>query len=587
MRSESYKILLIEDNPDDFFLIKEVLEIEGYYFNVNHAETLQEGLKLFDEDHFDIILLDLGLPDSEGFSTFTKTYTHAQDVPIIILTGLHDEEIGVKAVREGAQDYLVKGQVDSYLMSRAIKYAIERKRLFQSIKEREERLKIITDNMQDIVGQIDVRGNFTYISPSIEKILGYEVEDYIGRPFFELDKLKNVILNPKFSLTPYKAEFKVKSKDGPFVWLECIGSPLLDDNNQSVGGIFSARDVTERKKAEIALHESEVKFRTILESSPDSITVTDLNMNIIECNRATIDMYHASSKEEIMGLNASELIEPNDIPKLAKIVGQTLSKMESVTFELNLYKRDGTIFPAELSGNVIVDTSGIPVAFVAITKDITQRKMAEEQIKQSLKEKEMLLKEIHHRVKNNLMIISSLLNLQSQYIKDKASLDIFKESQNRARSMALIHERLYQSTDLKRIDFGDYIRTLTNELFRTFLANPELINLKIDVEDIFLDINTAIPLGLIVNELVTNSFKHAFPKGKSGTIIVDFHSEDEKFILAVCDDGIGFPQSLDFKNTDSLGLQLVNRLTDQIDGEIELNRSKGTEFKVKFKEIKI
>ena len=202
-----------------------------------------------------------------------------------------------------------------------------------------------------------------------------------------------------------------------------------------------------------------------------------------------------------------------------------------------------------------------------------------------LDEKEMMVKEIHHRVKNNLMIISSLLNLQSSYIKDKASKDIFKESQNRARSMALIHERLYQSTDLKRIDFGDYITSLATELFHTYVVDPSLIELKINVDDIFLDINTAIPLGLIVNELTTNSLKYAFPDGKRGKIIIDFHPIDEHYEFTLKDNGIGFPEDLNFHDTDTLGLQIVNSLTDQIDGEITLDKNNGTEFKITFKEL--
>lgn len=216
--------------------------------------------------------------------------------------------------------------------------------------------------------------------------------------------------------------------------------------------------------------------------------------------------------------------------------------------------------------------------------NMTQIKEAENQIKLSLKEKEMLLKEIHHRVKNNLMVISSLLNLQSRYIRDEASKDIFKESQNRARSMSLIHERLYQTTDLKKIDFGDYIRTLSKELFRTYAGDFGLIDLKINVEDIFLDINAAIPLGLIVNELVTNSLTHAFPDGMRGEISVDFNTKEDHYEFSVKDNGIGFPYDLDFQKTASLGLQIVNSLTEQIFGEIELNRSHGTEFKITFKD---
>jgi len=191
-----------------------------------------------------------------------------------------------------------------------------------------------------------------------------------------------------------------------------------------------------------------------------------------------------------------------------------------------------------------------------------ERKRMEEWIKASLKEKEVLLKEIHHRVKNNLQIISSLLNLQSEYIKDEQDLEIFKVSQNRIESMALIHEKLYQSEDLAQIDFSEYIRDLVASLFCSYELNLDAIELKINVEQIFLNIETAIPCGLIINELVLNSLKHAFPIGNSGEIYINLYENDENEIaLTISDNGIGFSQDFDFRNTSSLGLQLVNALT--------------------------
>ena len=221
--------------------------------------------------------------------------------------------------------------------------------------------------------------------------------------------------------------------------------------------------------------------------------------------------------------------------------------------------------------------------FEGTVQDITESKELEEQLKKSLDEKDLLIKEIHHRVKNNLMVISSLLSLQSRYIKDKEARGLFRESQNRARSMALIHELLYRSEDLKSIEFGDYILSLSKELFHLYSVDG-LIELKIDVDDIYLDINTSIPLGLIVNEVVTNSLKHAFPDGRAGVINVDFHKTDDQYEFKVKDNGIGFPEDLDFEETDSLGLQMVTSLTRQIEGDIELDRNNGTEFKITFKE---
>lgn len=228
----------------------------------------------------------------------------------------------------------------------------------------------------------------------------------------------------------------------------------------------------------------------------------------------------------------------------------------------------------------------------AIKRAITERNELEElkrskiELQNALKEKEMLLKEIHHRVKNNLMIISNLLELQSYYVRDKADLNVFRESKTRADSMALIHERLYQSTDLKSIDIGDYIRNLAADIFDTYVIDPDQINLMVRVDDIRLDTNTAIPLGLIINELLTNSLKYAFPNDKKGKITIELNKNDDKFTLIIKDDGIGFPSDLDYKNTETLGLELVNSLTQQVNGNMELISADGTEFRITFEELK-
>jgi len=214
-----------------------------------------------------------------------------------------------------------------------------------------------------------------------------------------------------------------------------------------------------------------------------------------------------------------------------------------------------------------------------------ERKNAEELIKKSLEEKKVLIKEIHHRVKNNLMVISGLLNLQSQYIHDQNDLEFFKESQARAKSMALIHEHLYQSDNVMSIDFGEYIVKLSNDLFHTYNCDASHVKFDINVENIMVDVDTAIPLGLIVNELISNSLKQGFPDGRSGEIKIKFHHYHDKLQLIVKDNGIGLSGKLDYKNTDSLGLQLVNLLTGQIDGELEVNMNGGTEFIISFTEL--
>lgn len=217
--------------------------------------------------------------------------------------------------------------------------------------------------------------------------------------------------------------------------------------------------------------------------------------------------------------------------------------------------------------------------------EITERKRAEEQLKVSLEEKEVLLHEVNHRVKNNMQVLSSMLNLQENYVKDKQTLEILKDIRTRVRTMGLVHEKLYQSQDLAKINFAEYISDLTVSLFRAYNINANAVRLNFALDDdILFDIKTAIPCGLILNELVSNSLKHAFPKDKEGEVHIELTKDDDSNVtLIVSNNGVDFPEDLDFRNTESLGLQLVNILTQQLNGTIELDKSGGTAFKITFK----
>jgi PAS domain S-box-containing protein len=237
----------------------------------------------------------------------------------------------------------------------------------------------------------------------------------------------------------------------------------------------------------------------------------------------------------------------------------------------------------ELERRVMERTAALSKVNEDLRNEISERKRAEEKINTSLQEKVVLLREIHHRVKNNLQVISSLLNLQSGYIEDKKSLEIFRESQTRVRSMALIHEKLYQSKDLNKIEFSEYIESLIKDLFKSYNVDSERIRLKSKLEGIYFEIDTAILCGLIINELVSNSLKHAFPLNRKGEVFIGLNKNDKnKYTLILKDDGIGFPSTVDFRKTESLGLQLVTTLTEQLGGTIELNNNGYTEFKIVF-----
>ncbi len=211
------------------------------------------------------------------------------------------------------------------------------------------------------------------------------------------------------------------------------------------------------------------------------------------------------------------------------------------------------------------------------------RKKAESEIENQLKEKQVLLKEVYHRVKNNMQVIVSMLRIQKNFVKDKKAREFLTASKDRIQSMALVHEKLYRAEDLAHIDFSDYVKSLSEQLFRTYVINPDKIKLNTDIKFALLDINSAIPCGLIINELVSNALKYAFPDDMKGEINISLHTDEENnHVLTVSDNGIGFPGKIDFRNTKTFGLQLVNILVDQLHSTVELDREGGTSIKITF-----
>jgi PAS domain S-box-containing protein len=335
----------------------------------------------------------------------------------------------------------------------------------------------------------------------------------------------------------------------------------------------------ERVAIDEALRSSEQRFRAVAESAADAIVTMDSSSVITYWNSAAEIMF-GYAPAEVNGESITAIF--SDTFGEACLAAATLGSASdsSVTQAFTVKRKDGTTVPVEPRFSAWKTRDGQFVT--AIIRDITERQRAEEQIQASLREKELLLSEIHHRVKNNLQIVSSLLSLQSNYVTDADALAMFGESQQRVKSMALIHEKLYQSEDFAHIDFSDYLTALTSDLSSAYYRPS--VRLVIDSSMTGVDITTAIPCGLIVNELVTNALKHAFPGEREGIITVNLRTNDAgTHVLSVSDDGVGFPEDLDFRNTTSLGLQLVTALVDQLDGTITLDRTNGTRFIITFK----
>jgi PAS domain S-box-containing protein len=460
----------------------------------------------------------------------------------------------------------------------------ERKRAEQAIKESEEKFRLLAEKSPNMIF-INKKGRIVYANQKCEEAMGYRREEFYSPDFdffcmIEPDSIG--IIKSSFQkhikgedVPPY--EYSLVTKTGKRIDAIVTTKLISFGGESAILGIIT--DITERKQAEEALKKSEEKYRHLVENTNEVLYALDEN---------GIITYISPVAKTLSGYNPSEITGRNFVQFVFK---------EDVEYVLEQFKKNITGDPDPIECRIVtksgdlkwIRSSGRPIILndhflgvQGVMSDITEQKRVEDEIKASLKEKEAMMREIHHRVKNNLQIVSSLLRLQSRSIKNKSLKDTFEIAQNRIKSMALIHEVLYLSENLDKINFSDYIQRITNHLFSMFSRKTKEIQLELDVGEYYLDIDKAIPCGLIINELVSNSFKHAFPDGKSGKILVQLNNKLDRYTLVVKDTGVGFPDDVDMRNTKTLGLQLVNDLVNQIDGSYEMQSDDGTVFKIVF-----
>lgn len=403
----------------------------------------------------------------------------------------------------------------------------------------------------------------TAASETVDKVTGFSLGgvDYITKPVQAEELLSRIYVH--FTIRRLQQE-------------------LLEANRNLEEKVLARTEAL--MKANKALKESEQHLKLAIQAG---------QLGIWDWHIATNQVTWSDNVEQIFGLKPGsftgtyeaylDLIHPGDKEHLFKTIRNAIDNHENYYIEHRILGLNGLVRWLEGVGEVYYDDNNQPVRMIGVVHDITTRKQTEKQIRASLQEKEVLLKEIHHRVKNNMQVISSLLDLQADTIQDEQMHELFKESQSRVKSMALVHERLYQSKDLARIDFADYVESLTHHLLRSYGARLSGVETHIDIAPISLSLETAIPCGLIINELVSNAFKHAFSKGQVGQIWIELHPiENRQVILRIKDNGGGFPPEIDFRRTTSLGLTLVNTLVRQLKGTIEVRSESGTEFNILF-----
>lgn len=489
----------------------------------------------------------------------------------------------------------------------------ETKRAQQKLQESEENYKSLIEHTPDGILIHDEKAEVLYANPAALNIIGISSFDkasdknlfgYVLPEYHNKLRLRKIEMN-KGKDAPFM-EIKIRRPDGQLVEVETKANRITYLGKQAVEVVlhdislqrqlekeqmrYQLEEESNRElKREIASHirtrqrlnANQKYIRLLIDSSLDMIFACDQHGKITEFNHAAQEIFGYSSLE-ILGKHISILYADKE---LSEKMGDLIFEDGNFMGDAMHIKKNGETFPAYINASLLKNDKAELIGTMSISRDITLIKEVEEQLRKSVHEKETLLKEIHHRVKNNLQVISSILKLQSGQVKDTKTIELLNECRNRIASMAFIHATLYLSKDFANINFAEYVGNIAGNLQQSYVSTDKKILLKLDIPKAYLHIDDAIPCGLIINELLSNSFKYAFAKKKKGTVGISVKVKKENIILAIWDDGSGFLKKVDYRNTKSLGLQLVISLVEQIDGKIKMEskKDKGTKYIIAFR----
>jgi len=611
------RILVVEDDFIESMDIQRCLESFGYEV-VGVASYGEEAVKMANDLRPDLILMDIVLKgDWDGIESYEKI--KYLDIPVIYLTASSDKASMQKAMLTGPYAYLIK-PFESHDLKIALELALYKHGMEKELKESKSLSGGLFNNLQSPVYIQELQEQvwiFSEVNEAMVNMFGYSA-DYLNGKSLEaiaasegndMQQIQEYAADT-YAGNPQRFDFWGKRSNGEIFPVEInlypgsygdkpmIMGVMVDITDKSslkhsskthtipLSPIITGPETSEYAKTETQWKESAEKYAMLFDQAQDMITLNLMKENglpgkFLEVNKAGLERL-GYSKDEFLEMTPADIIA---LDKRADILKNAMDLEEKgyVNFEIVHVTKKGKKIPVEVN-NHIFQWNGEKVA-LAISRDITQRKKAYKKMEEALQEKEILLNEIHHRVKNNMQIISSLLSLQKRFVDDEDAVNILKESQNRVKSMAIIHEKLYQSSDITRINFADYLRSLVADLFYSYYIDNHQIRPFMEIDDIKLNIETAVPLGLIISEIVSNSLKYAFPDGRTGEVYLSLRTLDNGYEMIIGDDGIGFPADIEFRKTESLGMQLVNSLIKQLDGDIELDRTNGTSFIIRFKEL--
>jgi PAS domain S-box-containing protein len=467
----------------------------------------------------------------------------------------------------------------------------ERQKIQEELTENQNFIRNLMDSSRDMIIASNLEGKITEWNKSAQEKFGYEFSDLNelnSKNLFASEKEGQVIFGTLQKTGFFDGEVKNINKKGEVFISTLSATTIKDENGNIIGYMGISRDITEMKNVELMLSTQRSMLRSIFESNSNIfVWITNGDLNISSYNSAVDEFFRLVSKAHIekgRGLLDffGQVLDTEYLKEAENAYNQAL-KGTSKQIELKFYDRRGEVFWLEVFLTPVVMENGDIKEVASVAHEISDKKTAESKLKDSLKEKELLLKEVHHRVKNNLQVISSILNLQSNYVEDENTLTILRESQNRIKSMSFIHESLYQTNTLSNIDFSEYMINLVKNLVHSYQMYDQDINFTYNVKDVELNLDQAIPCGLIVNELVSNALKYAFKGTEKPELILGLEELDENTVkILVSDNGIGLPENFKIEESNTLGLQLVQTLVEQVDGELKIENIDGVKYLITF-----
>ncbi len=452
-----------------------------------------------------------------------------------------------------------------------------------------EMFNSLMQHFPDTIYFKDTQGKFVSINQKQADILGVDsIEEVVGKTdfdFFPHNQAQQAYEDEQWIIETGNAirdkEERVTRADGSTIWMSVTKMPIRNDEGEIVGIMGISRDITARKTAIENSEKQYQLFQQLFKNSPVGIVFLDEDQLVRDINESFRRMF-GYNLDEISGQSLDQFIVPEEkIEQAQKLTehafGGKLFKEEATRLHKN-----GSRVPV-LIEDVPVRVGGEIIALFAMYIDISERKKYQEKIENNLREKRTLLEEIHHRVKNNLAILSGLLQLKGLETEDPTLQEILQESQSRIQSMALVHEKFYEFDSLAEIELRQYTKDLVETLRQTLTMSEEQVQVNLDADKVHLDIHQAVPLGILLNEILTNAFKYAFPDGEEGEINIDINREGNHVSIQVQDNGVGLPEDLDMENSESLGIRLMHELTDQLEASFNIDSGNwGTAIKVEF-----